>query len=104
MSNGWIDLGGQVAVVTGAASGIGRAACVALATAGAKVVALDIDLQGAQAAATAVNGAAHGLDVTNAAEWHVVAEWIQTEFGRLDILVNSAGWAHSSERFRRPAF
>ena len=53
MSNGWIDLSGQVAVVTGAASGIGKAACVALAGAGAKVIALDMDLQGAQAVATA---------------------------------------------------
>ena len=95
MSNGWIDLSGQVAVVTGAASGIGKAACVALAAAGAKVIATDRDLQGAQAVATAVSGEAYGLDVTSESEWHSVADWIQAEFGRLDILVNSAGIAIS---------
>ncbi len=95
MSDRWIDLSGQVAVVTGAASGIGKAACVALAAAGAKVIALDMDMQGVQAVATEIGGAAHGLDVTSAAEWRAVAGWIETEFGRLDILVNSAGIAIS---------
>lgn len=95
MSNGWIDLGGKVAVVTGAASGIGKAACFALAGAGAKVIALDLDLQGAQSVATATGGAAHGLDVTSEFEWHAVADWIEAEYGRLDILVNSAGIAIS---------
>ena len=95
MGNGWIDLGGQVAVVTGAASGIGKAACFALAGAGAKVIALDLDLQGAQSVATATGGAAQGLDVTSEFEWHAVADWIESEFGRLDILVNSAGIAIS---------
>lgn len=95
MGNGWIDLGGQVAVVTGAASGIGKAACFALAGAGAKVIALDLDLQGAQSVATATGGAAHGLDVTSEFEWHAVADWIEAEYGRLDILVNSAGIAIS---------
>jgi NAD(P)-dependent dehydrogenase (short-subunit alcohol dehydrogenase family) len=95
MSNGWIDLSGQVAVVTGAASGIGKATCVALAEAGAKVVALDLDLAGAQAVAADVDGAAHALDVTSQAEWRSVADWIEEKFGRLDILVNSAGIAIS---------
>jgi NAD(P)-dependent dehydrogenase (short-subunit alcohol dehydrogenase family) len=95
MSEAWIDLTGQVAAVTGAASGIGKATCVALAGAGAKVIALDRDLAGAQAVAAEVKGAAHALDVTNEAEWHTVADWIGTEFGRLDILVNSAGVAIS---------
>jgi NAD(P)-dependent dehydrogenase (short-subunit alcohol dehydrogenase family) len=95
MTGAWIDLSGQVAVVTGAASGIGRATCVALAGAGAKVVALDFDLAGAQAVAAEVGGSAHQLDVTCEAEWRTVADWIETEFGRLDILVNSAGIAIS---------
>jgi len=95
MSNGWIDLRGKVAVVTGAASGIGKATCVALAEAGAKVIALDLDVAGAQAVATEVGGVAHALDVTNKADWDAVSGWIEAEFGRLDILVNSAGIAIS---------
>lgn len=95
MGNGWIDLSGQVAVVTGAASGIGKATCVALAGAGAKVVALDLDLAGAQAVTSELDGAARALDVTSETEWHSVADWIESEFGRIDILVNSAGIAIS---------
>ncbi|MEY2925765.1 MAG: Cyclopentanol dehydrogenase, partial [Pseudomonadota bacterium] len=93
--NSWIDLTGRVAVVTGAAAGIGKATALALARAGAKVVALDRDLAGAQAVADAVGGDAHGLDVTSQAEWHTVAAWIESTFGRIDILVNSAGIAIS---------
>ena len=95
MTNGWIDLTGHVAAVTGAASGIGRATCAALAGAGAKVIALDLDLAGAETVAADVGGVARELDVTNEAQWHAVAEWIASEFGRLDIMVNSAGIAIS---------
>jgi NAD(P)-dependent dehydrogenase (short-subunit alcohol dehydrogenase family) len=95
MTGAWIDLTGQVAVVTGAASGIGKATCAALSEAGAKVIALDRDLTGAQAVAAEMGGAAHALDVTSEAEWQAMSEWIEAEFGRLDILVNSAGIAIS---------
>jgi NAD(P)-dependent dehydrogenase (short-subunit alcohol dehydrogenase family) len=95
MSGAWIDLTGQIAAVTGAASGIGKATCAALSEAGAKVIALDRDLTGAQAVAAEVGGVAHALDVTSEAEWQAVSEWIEAEFGRLDILVNSAGIAIS---------
>lgn len=95
MGDRWIDLTGQVAAVTGAASGIGKVCCIALAGAGARVIALDLDLAGAQAVAAEVKGVAHVIDVTDEAEWQSVASWIEAEFGRLDILVNSAGVALS---------
>ncbi|HEX7819130.1 MAG TPA: SDR family oxidoreductase [Sphingobium sp.] len=86
----------RVAAVTGAAAGIGRATAYALAAAGAKVVALDRDLDGAQDTIAAIGEAggtavAHALDVTSESDWHAAEEAIETGFGRLDILVNSAG-------------
>ena len=51
MSAPWIDLTGRVAVVTGAAAGIGRAAARALADAGATLIAIDRDTCGVQATA-----------------------------------------------------
>jgi NAD(P)-dependent dehydrogenase (short-subunit alcohol dehydrogenase family) len=95
VTGAWIDLSGQIAVVTGAASGIGKETCIALSGVGAKVIALDRDLTGAQAVAAEVGGTAHALDVTSEAEWQAVSDWIDAEFGRLDILVNSAGIAIS---------
>lgn len=93
MSNGWIDLSGQVALVTGAAAGIGRATARALAAVGATVIAADLDLAGAEALAAEVGGKARALDVTDADAWHALGGWIEAEYGRLDILVNSAGVA-----------
>jgi len=92
-AEGWIDLTGQVAVVTGAATGIGRASALALAGAGAKVIAVDRDAAGADATAVACNGAAHAFDVADEAAWRETGDWIEARYGRLDILVNSAGIA-----------
>ncbi len=85
-----------VAVVTGAARGIGRAICLALARDGVDVVVGDIDPAGAQATAELVaargrRGVARSIDV--ASEEHIVALIGDTvrEHGGLDILVNNAG-------------
>ena len=80
-------LDGAVALVTGAARGIGAATCAALAEAGATVVATDI-LQGAT-----IPGAAQylQLDVTDPVGWARVIAAIDERHGRLDVLVNNAG-------------
>ena len=78
-----------IALVTGAAGGIGRELCKALKTAGATVIATDL-------AASADDIAAdHYLqhDVTDAAAWQRVADYVSSTYGRLDALVNNAGFS-----------
>jgi NAD(P)-dependent dehydrogenase (short-subunit alcohol dehydrogenase family) len=78
----------QVAIVTGGASGIGRALCEELVRRGAVVVAADINLEGAQAVAGAI---AARLDVTRAEEVERLVEETVREHGRLDYMFNNAG-------------
>ena len=92
-----MDLEDRVAIVTGAASGIGKAIAIRLGALGAKVVAADIDEAGATATATdieAAGGAAMGVraDVTSIADARATVAAARERFGRLDILVNNAGW------------
>lgn len=89
------NLHGKVALITGAASGLGAAAAAALARAGAAVLLTDRDLAGEEVAgALADQGlkAAFRLhDVTSEADWAAAVEHAVSDFGRLDILVNNAG-------------
>jgi 2-hydroxycyclohexanecarboxyl-CoA dehydrogenase len=90
----------RIAVVTGAASGIGRATAQALAALGARVVVADIAREAGEAAAAALREqglAAHfvEVDLTEADSTARFAQQVQTEFGPVDILVNAAGWGHT---------
>lgn len=87
-------LTGRVALVTGAAGGIGRATSIRLAAEGAAVVVTDIaDGQAVVDEITANGGRALflTLDVTDDGAWRVAVERTVAEFGGLDILVNNAG-------------
>ncbi|MFF3263753.1 SDR family oxidoreductase [Streptomyces sp. NPDC002932] len=89
--------GGQLVLVTGAAGGIGRATAFAFAEAGARVVAVDRDADGAARTAELARliGApaawAETVDVSDEAAMEKLAEKVATEYGIVDVLVNNAG-------------
>ncbi|MCX2981064.1 glucose 1-dehydrogenase [Halieaceae bacterium IMCC14734] len=84
---------GKVAIVTGAASGMGRADAVLLAQQGAQVVLTDLNEKDGMAAAKSIGENALFIrhDVTDEDNWKLVVERTLEHFGRLDILVNNAG-------------
>jgi len=87
-----IDLSGRVAVVTGAASGIGRACALDLAEAGAAVVGADINLRGVEDTVACCHDAiAQRCDVSDPADVDALATLVRDRFGGADVLVNAAG-------------
>jgi NAD(P)-dependent dehydrogenase (short-subunit alcohol dehydrogenase family) len=89
------DLGGKVAVVTGAGSGIGRGTALALAGAGMHVVVADIDETSAKAVAEELGGRAIAVrtDVADRASVEALADTAYNEFGAVHVLHNNAGVA-----------
>ena len=95
-SRHWLALGGQVCVVTGAASGIGAAIARSLAMVGAKVALLDRDIAGAQKLAaelTRSSATAIAIDCDTSSDTRVnaAAERVLNELGPCKVLVNNAG-------------
>ena len=88
-----VDLSGQVALVTGASRGIGRAIAQELAKLGAKVIGTATSESGASAISEYLGNGGKGvvLDVNDAARSVELIDEIQKEFGAVSILVNNAG-------------
>jgi 2-hydroxycyclohexanecarboxyl-CoA dehydrogenase len=92
-----MSLQDKVAVVTGAASGIGRATASALAAEGARVVVADVDRAKGEAAAAELRAEGRRadyvhVDMTDPASIDAFAAEVQQRFGPVDLLVNGAGW------------
>ncbi len=83
------ELQGRVALVTGAARGIGAATAKALAAKGARVILTD--LGDASGLAAELGGLSRRQDVTDEADWAATIAFAKAEAGGLDILVNNAG-------------
>jgi NAD(P)-dependent dehydrogenase (short-subunit alcohol dehydrogenase family) len=91
-----VDIAGKVALVTGAATGIGRATAIALAEAGAAVVAVDRNVEGAQHTADAIvtsggRSIAVGADVSRPDDIRAMFAAAEVAFGGVDIVHNNAG-------------
>lgn len=89
-------LSGKVALITGAASGLGRAMALLLAEQGARVAAADLNAEGgertvADIAAAGGEAAFFPLDVVDEDGWQAAVDGVIDRFGRLDVLVNNAG-------------
>ena len=90
-ANSIFRLDDKVALVVGAASGIGRAAAIALADSGATVVCADVHLDAAQRVASEIRGSAVALacDIRNSASVHAAVEEIKARYRTIDVLLTT---------------
>ncbi|HEX2173097.1 MAG TPA: 3-oxoacyl-ACP reductase family protein [Dehalococcoidia bacterium] len=94
------ELTGQVAIVTGAAQGIGRAIAERLRADGARVVVADLNRELAEETAQAIDpdgesAIAIGVDVADSNAVAALIDRTRDRFGRIDVLVNNAGWSRN---------
>jgi NAD(P)-dependent dehydrogenase (short-subunit alcohol dehydrogenase family) len=82
---------GKVALVTGGAGGLGRATCVALAAAGARVLVVDVDQHGGRAVAGRVGGEFFAADVSRLEDNVAMVSAAVERLGRLDLVFLNAG-------------
>jgi NAD(P)-dependent dehydrogenase (short-subunit alcohol dehydrogenase family) len=86
-----MEIAGQAAIVSGGASGLGRATAEALTAAGAKVTILDVNEASATATAREIGGLAIGCDVTDAAAMEAAVAAARQRHGPARIAINCAG-------------
>jgi NAD(P)-dependent dehydrogenase (short-subunit alcohol dehydrogenase family) len=102
MAENYFDLTGKVAIVTGAASGMGAETARIFAREGAFVVLTDVDTEGGQKVAREIGNSATFMqhDVSKEADWaRVIADTLKAH-GKIDILINNAGVSGSDpDRF-----
>ena len=91
----------KIAVITGGGSGFGEGIARRFAQEGARVVVADIDARGGERVAAGIGAAAAfcRADVTRAADWAALVKAACERFGRLDIVVNNAGWTHRKKPY-----
>ena len=99
-----MQLEDKVAIVTGAGSGFGEAIAKRFAAEGAKVIVDDINSDGGRRVVKEIQqngGVAYfvNADVTRGADWTMLVEAAQSQFGSLQIVVNNAGWTHRNKPF-----
>jgi len=85
------ELDGKIAIVTGGASGIGRATAVRFAGEGAQVAVFDRDGEAAQLVAKEIGGTSHAVDVRDGDAVGAAVQAVADANGRLDVLFNNAG-------------
>jgi NAD(P)-dependent dehydrogenase (short-subunit alcohol dehydrogenase family) len=92
----FLELGESVAVITGAGSGIGRAAATSLTRRGCRVIVSDVDIDRAQSVAAEIRGAGYeaeamGCDVTRSEDFEALRDYALDRFGRVDVVMNNVG-------------
>lgn len=95
-------LAGKVALITGGGSGIGKASCLLFAREGAKVVAVDLKKEAAEATAQEITHAggtasAFAADVSKAKDAEAMVRFAEETYGRLDVVFNNAGVFHPND-------
>ncbi len=86
----------RVAIVTGGASGIGKAVAETLAAQGDSVVVVDLNRERGEAVAQSIRGRCISADLSQRADCQRVVDKTLSQFSRIDILVNNAGFQHIS--------
>ena len=91
----------KVAIVTGAGSGFGEGIARLFAGEGAQILVADLDPQGGGRVAKDIGASALFVkaDVTRGADWARLVETASARFGKLDIVVNNAGWTHRNKPY-----
>ncbi len=92
-------LAGKTAIVTGGASGFGEGIAEVFYAQGANVIIADLNIGGAQIVASRLGEKALGIkcDVTKLSDLQSVMEQSISRFGKVDIIVNNAGWSHKNQ-------